>query len=79
VHCPPGTAHAFVGAGDGRCVIFMTGARTQEKRTVYPAFDLARRHGAGVDVETSSPADAYAPFPHWQPELPARRDRLPWD
>ena len=26
VHCPPGTAHAFVGAGDGPCVIFMTGA-----------------------------------------------------
>ena len=25
VHCPPGTEHIFVGAGDGPCVIFMTG------------------------------------------------------
>ena len=28
VHCPPGTKHVFVGAGDAPCVIFMTGART---------------------------------------------------
>ena len=27
VHCPPGTEHIFVGAGDGPCVIFMAGAR----------------------------------------------------
>ena len=27
VHCPAGTDHAFVGAGDGPCVIFMVGAR----------------------------------------------------
>jgi uncharacterized cupin superfamily protein len=78
VHCPPGTAHAFVGAGDGPCVIFMTGARTREKRIVYPASDLARRHGAGVQAETSSPSEAYAPFPHWQPERPVRRDEFPW-
>src|SRR5919202_2844064 len=29
VHCPAGTEHIFVGAGDGPCVIFMTGARTR--------------------------------------------------
>src|SRR5438552_14083833 len=34
VHCPPGTEHVFVGAGDGPCVIFMTGGRTREKETV---------------------------------------------
>src|SRR5262245_59236137 len=28
VHCPPGTEHLFVGAGDGPCLVFMTGART---------------------------------------------------
>ena len=28
VHCPPGTDHIFVGAGDGPCVIFMAGARS---------------------------------------------------
>jgi quercetin dioxygenase-like cupin family protein len=63
-HCPPGTAHAFVGAGDGPCVIFMTGARTREKNTVYPRSDLP-------------PSEVYAPFPHWQPERP-NLGGLPW-
>jgi uncharacterized cupin superfamily protein len=77
VHCPPGTEHVFVGAGEEPCVIFMTGARTREKDTVYPRSDLAQRHGAGVETETHSAVDVYAPFPHWQPE---RRDPkgLPW-
>jgi uncharacterized cupin superfamily protein len=78
VHCPPGTAHAFVGAGDGPCVIFMTGARTREKGIVYPRSELALRHGAGVETETSSPNEAYARFPHWQPERPERWDGPPW-
>jgi uncharacterized cupin superfamily protein len=71
VHCPPGTEHAFVGAGDGPCVIFMTGARGRGRHIVYPNSELARRHGAGVEAETSSPAEAYAGFPHWQPERSA--------
>jgi uncharacterized cupin superfamily protein len=78
VHCPPGTAHAFVGAGEGPCVIFMTGARTREKSIVYGDSELARRHGAGVEAETSSPAEAYARFPHWQPERPDGWNELPW-
>jgi uncharacterized cupin superfamily protein len=78
VHCPAGTEHAFVGAGDGPCVIFMTGARTAERRIVYPRSDLARDHGAGVESETSSPSEAYSPFPHWQPERPGQWNRLPW-
>src|ERR671924_493849 len=67
VHCPPGTEHVFVGAGDGPCVIFMTGARTAEKSIVYPRSELALRHGAGVDEETTSPNEAYATLPKWQP------------
>jgi uncharacterized cupin superfamily protein len=78
VHCPPGTAHVFVGAGDGPCVIFMTGRRSREREIVYPDSELARRHGAGVETETSSPSEAYAPFPHWQPERPESWDLLPW-
>jgi uncharacterized cupin superfamily protein len=78
VHCPPGTAHVFVGAGDGPCVIFMTGRRTSDRGIVYPRAELARRHDAGVETETSSPAEAYTPFPHWQPERPQRWDDLPW-
>jgi len=63
VHCPPGTEHVFVGAGDGPCVIFMVGRRASDKGIVYPSSELARRHGAGVETQTSSPAEAYAPFP----------------
>src|SRR4029450_13161968 len=69
-HCPPGTAHAFVGAGDGPCVILMTGARTPERNILYPSSDLARRHGAGVETETRSAAAAHAAQPHWQPARP---------
>jgi uncharacterized cupin superfamily protein len=78
VHCPPGTEHAFVGAGEGPCVIFMTGRRTPEKTIAYPRSHLASRHGAGVETETSSPNDAYASFPHWQPERPESWNGLPW-
>ncbi len=78
VHCPPGTAHAFVGVGDGPCVIFMMGRRTRDNGIVYPRSELARRHGAGVETETSSPAEAYARFPDWQPERPERWNDLPW-
>jgi uncharacterized cupin superfamily protein len=63
VHCPPGTAHAFVGAADGPCVILMTGSRRPEKQIVYPASDLARRYGAVVEAETSSPSEAYDAVP----------------
>jgi uncharacterized cupin superfamily protein len=78
VHCPPGTAHAFVGAGEEPCVLLMTGGRTGEKSIVYPDSDLARRHGAGAETETSSPSEAYAAYPHWQPARPAGWDSLPW-
>jgi uncharacterized cupin superfamily protein len=78
VHCPPGTTHVFVGAGDGPCAIFMTGARTSEKDTVYPRSDQARRYRAGAERETHSAAEAYAPYPHWQPERPDPKG-MPWD
>jgi uncharacterized cupin superfamily protein len=78
VHCPPGTAHAFVGTGERPCVIFMTGARTREKDTVYPISELARRYGAGVETETSSAAEAYASFSHWHRGRPERWNALPW-
>ena len=77
-HSPPGTEHTFVGAGDGPCVIFMAGARKEDRSLVYPRSELARRHGAGVETETPSARDAYAPYPHWQPERPPNWDQLPW-
>ena len=80
VHCPPGTEHIFVGAGDGPCVIFMVGARTgwPEKGILYPRSEAALRRGAGVETETTVPAEAYAPFPKWQPGPPKSWDGLPW-
>jgi uncharacterized cupin superfamily protein len=78
VHCPPGTNHIFVGAGDGPCVIFMTGARTREKRIVYPDSELARRYGAGAAAQTTSPNEAYAPFGHWEAGRPGTWGELPW-
>ena len=78
VHCPPDTNHSFVGAGDGPCVIFMTGARLEDKGIVYPRSELAIRHGAGVETDTSSPAEAYAPFPKWKDGRPKSWGGLPW-
>jgi uncharacterized cupin superfamily protein len=78
VHCPPGTAHAFVGAGDAPCLLLMTGARHAGGSIVYGEFEVARRHGAGVETETHSPHEAYAPYPHWQRGRPASWDSLPW-
>ena len=78
VHCPPGTEHAFVGAGDGPCVIFMSGSRFHPRSAVYPRNELALRHGAGVEQETNQPREAYAPYPAWKPGPPASFDGLPW-
>ena len=80
VHCPPNTEHIFVGAGERPCVIFMAGGRAQgpDKGIVYPRSELALRHGAGVETETTTPAEAYAPFPKWQPGRPATWEGLPW-
>ena len=60
-HCPPGTTHGFVGLGDGPCVIVTLGARGGT--ILYARNETALRHDAGVEVETDTPAEAYAPFP----------------
>ena len=78
VHCPPGADHVFVGAGDGPCAILMTGARRDDEEIVYPVSELALRHGAGVDVETDSPDEAYAAFPAPTLGRPAGWETLPW-
>lgn len=81
VHCPPGASHVIVGAGDGPCVIFALGARDKTKGAdwgSYPVEPLARRHGAGVEVETDDPQLAYQGLkrpqptrydPKWLPDL----------
>jgi uncharacterized cupin superfamily protein len=63
-HCPAGVDHALVGAGDGPSLVLAVGARTghEEDGVVYPAHPVAQKHGAGVQNETSLPAEAYEPF-----------------
>jgi uncharacterized cupin superfamily protein len=60
VHCPPGTRHVFVGAGDCPCAIVMVGTRNPDEEIEYPVDDAALRYGAGVETATDSPAEAYA-------------------
>ena len=79
VHCPAGTAHIFVGAGDGPCAIFMAGARREGAGVTYPRSPLALAHGAGVKRETSSPPEAYAPFAPWRPWPPEESAGTPDD
>ena len=79
VHCPPGTEHIFVGAGEGPCTIFMAGARAEPREGVYVSSDLARRHGAGAFEETASSREAYAPFGRWTPGQPKSWAGLPWE
>ena len=81
VHCPPGTKHVIVGAGDGPCVVFAVGALenhtvgsrvdgTLESRDDWGAYtvdETARRHGAGVDEETNDAKVAYARFSELEP------------
>ena len=62
VHCPPWTEHVFVGAGDGPCAILMIGARGGTAIR-YPVNEVARRHDASVERETTSGREAYAGFP----------------
>jgi uncharacterized cupin superfamily protein len=78
VHCPPGTAHCFVGASDEPCVLLMVGSRTGERSIVYPESEVAQSHTAGVERETHSAAEAYADLPHWSPGRPDDWNRLPW-
>jgi uncharacterized cupin superfamily protein len=78
VHCPAGTEHVFVGAGDGPCVILMTGARSENEEVLYPVSELAGRYGASAARETPDPKQAYAPFERPHPGKPSYWDRLPW-
>jgi uncharacterized cupin superfamily protein len=65
-HCPPGTEHVFVGAGDEPCVMIAVGARPDDP-LFYPVNEVARKHGAGVEKETPSPEEAYAKYGPSQP------------
>ena len=77
-HSPPGTEHTLVGAGDAPCAILMVGSRTDDWSVRYPVSELAARHGASVERETSEPDEAYAEWESSRRGRPAAWDRLPW-
>ena len=82
-HSPPWNEHAFVGAGEGPCMILMAGARgpateSEEWQVRYPASELAAGYGASVEEATSDPAQAYATAEWFRRERPPTWDRLPW-
>lgn len=78
VHCPAGTEHVFVGAGEAPCVVLMTGARSEDEQLLYPVSDLAARYGASAEAETSDPKRAYARFEPPRRERPPSWNQLPW-
>ena len=76
-HSPPWTEHAFVGAGDGPCVILTAGSRSGPD-VRYPVSELAARYGACVDEETSDVEQAYANVEWFRRQRPPYWNRLPW-
>jgi uncharacterized cupin superfamily protein len=75
VHCPPWTEHVFIGAGEGPCAVLALGGR-RGREVIYPASELARRHGAGVACATGDAGEAYAGLPPDDP-APYREGWLP--
>jgi uncharacterized cupin superfamily protein len=73
VHCPAGTEHVFVGAGEGPSAVLMIGSR-REDAAHYPVNDVAAKYDASVTTATDRPAEAYA---DWRRE-PRRPTRNPW-
>ena len=81
LHCPAGTNHVIIGAGEGPCVVLAVGARDRSTGPDWGAYtvnEAAQHHGAGVERETTDAAEAYARFPKggltryregWLPEL----------
>ena len=64
VHCPPGTPHMIVGAGDGPAVVLAVGTRgLARKGLAYVPSETARKHGVSVAEETTKPTEAYADVP----------------
>ena len=62
VHCPPNTKHVIVGAGSSPCLVIAVGAR-QHDTLGFPADEVAKRHGASVEEDTTDGGAAYASVP----------------
>ena len=63
VHCPPNAKHTIVGGGAGPCIVVAVGAREHQDGADWGGYtvdEVALRHGAGVEQETTVPDEAYA-------------------
>jgi uncharacterized cupin superfamily protein len=60
LHCPPGTSHILVGAGDGPCAILMIGVRSPDATIQYSVNEIAARYEASPPHDTDAPGEAYA-------------------
>lgn len=70
VHCPPGTKHIIVGAGNGPSLVLAVGARGLVDESGWGGYivdQVARRHGVSVEEETTDARQAYAGLPRREP------------
>jgi uncharacterized cupin superfamily protein len=78
-HCPAGTKHIIVGAGDAPCVVLAVGARRHSDTPDWGGYTVdaaAQRHGVSVEQETTEAREAYAHLPRREP-TPYREGWLP--
>ncbi len=81
VHCPPGTGHAFVGAGDGPCVLVCAGSRDFDDETFWRVSrrsEVAGRYGASVERDIAWDEEPEGSSGEWRVERPDRWEELPW-
>lgn len=64
-HCPPDIPHTIVGAGSGPAAILALGSREHANGDWggYPYSEVAMKHDASAEEETTDPNVAYARFP----------------
>lgn len=70
VHCPPRARHAFVGAGNGPCVLLCASSRQFQKDGPWGFYcrdETAARYNASSPEETQDASLAYARFPPSHP------------
>jgi uncharacterized cupin superfamily protein len=60
VHCPAWTRHVIVATGSEPIVVLAVGARNGRTGLIYPRDEIALKHGAGAEQDTSDGAEAYA-------------------
>ena len=66
VHCPAGTNHTIIGAGDQPCLVLAVGSRVKVGTPEWGAYTVdgtAIRRNAGVEEETTDAQVAYARYP----------------